>query len=187
MPNFTMLSPTQTAMKLHSLLIAFLLGCISTCITHAEQVVPVWQLNRNAADVTKGETENQSQTPDENREVSIDAERVLTLPSQILGSQTDFTIEFEIKRPKHTVPGHAVVLASNSPNDAENGFRLIYHPPPYNAAWVMCNGHRTVEKRGFLNSKFNTITLVVHNKQMSIFLNGLILAVTNEVTPSDSP
>ncbi|WP_144059865.1 SGNH/GDSL hydrolase family protein [Rhodopirellula sallentina] len=174
-------------MKLHSLLFAILLGCTSTCITQAEQIVPIWQLNRDTADVTNDVTENQSQTSDEHREVSIDAERILTLPSQILGSQTDFTIEFEIKRPNQTVPGHAVVLASNASHDAENGFRLIYHPPPYNAAWVMCNGYRTVEKRGFLNSKFNTITLVAHNKQMSIFLNGLILAVTNEVSPSDTP
>ncbi|EMI42339.1 SGNH/GDSL hydrolase family protein [Rhodopirellula sp. SWK7] len=144
---------------------------------------PIWVLGRERLDTSMIEGDV---SPVE-EQVRVDGENTFAVASNVLGEQTNYTVEFDVKRPVETHTGHAVVLLSNSDPESQSGFSLIYHPPPYNAAWLMCNGHRTMEQRGFLDKDFNKVTLVVKDGRMSVFRNGLVLAVTDQVKNSYAP
>jgi hypothetical protein len=103
----------------------------------------------------------------------------------VLGAQNDYTIEFEVKRAPNAKGG--LFLVSNTDEKNKTGLGLKYFPPDYNAIWLLINGNMTVEQRGFLGDAFDKVTLVIKDKRLMLFRNGLIIAVTDEVRPSVLP
>lgn len=149
----------------------------------AQTTRPVWELGRDAIDpkAITGKVELADGM------VALDGSNTFTLPASLLGSQNDYTIEFEVKRPADAKQGCAISLCSNADDKNPAGLTFAYFPPEYNAGWILKNGHRTVEQRGLLNDAFNKMTLVVKDKQLMHFRNGLLLAVTDTVAPSSRP
>ncbi len=119
--------------------------------------------------------------------VRMDGENPLSLPASVLGDQKDYTIEFEVKRPSEVPADDKITLVSNTDEAGKAGLALKYFPPPYNAFWLMINGHRTVEYRGFLDDKVNRISIVAKDGQLLLFRNSLLLATTEAVAPSQEP
>jgi len=75
---------------------------------------PVWELSATTLDAaTKVGT-----VTFESGSVGLDGTNALTLPPDVLGDQTDYTIEFEVNRPPETTSGHRLRLVSNA--DEEN-------------------------------------------------------------------
>ncbi len=149
----------------------------------AQTVAPIWELGKGAIDpeLTMGKVEVVNGT------VALDGANAFSLPANVLGAQNDYTIEFEVKRPADAKQGHGLTFVSNTDESGKAGLGLKYFPPEYNAIWLFCNGYQTVEQRGFLNGAFNKVTCVVKDKRLSLFRNGLILAVTDEIKPSACP
>ncbi len=149
----------------------------------AQTPAPVWELGKSAIDakLTTGKVEVV------NGSVMLDGANAFSLPAGVLGAQKDYTVEFEVKRPADAKQGHGLMLVSNTDDKGNAGLGLKYFPPDYNAIWLFCNGYQTVEQRGFLNGAFNKVTLVVKDRRLSLFRNGLLLAVTDEVKPSPLP
>lgn len=149
----------------------------------AQAVAPVWELGKSAIDpkATTGKVEVDNGT------FTLDGTNVFSLPASVLGAQNDYTIEFEVKRPNDMRQGCGIVLVSNTDEKNKAGLALKYFPPEYNACWLFCNGYQTYEQRGFLGDAFTTLTFVVKDKRLSLFRNGLLLALTDEVKPSALP
>jgi hypothetical protein len=149
----------------------------------AQTPTPVWELGKNSIDpkFATGKVEVIDGM------VMLDGANTFSLPSTLLGNQIDYTIEFEVKRPADAKQGCGFVLVSNADDKNGAGIAYTYFPPEYNAGWISKNGHRTVEQRGLLNDAFNKMTLVVKDKQLMQFRNGLLLAVTDAVNPSSRP
>jgi lysophospholipase L1-like esterase len=149
----------------------------------AQTVAPVWELGKNAIDpaLIKGNVE-----PDAGV-LRVDGTNTFVLPASVLGAQNDYTIEFEVKRPTSMKQGCGIVLVSNTDEKNKAGLALKYFPPEYNACWLFCNGYQTYEQRGFLGDVFTKLTFVVKDKRLSLFRNGLLLALTDAVKPSSLP
>ena len=92
-----------------------------------------------------------------------------------------------MKRPVDMKQGCGFVMFSNADDKQGAGLKYAYYPPEYNCGWIVKNGHMTVEQRGLLNDAFTKLTLVVKDKQLMQFRNGLLLAVTDTVNPSSQP
>ncbi|MEI6645729.1 MAG: SGNH/GDSL hydrolase family protein [bacterium] len=149
----------------------------------AQTPAPVWELGKSPIDpkMTTGKVDVVNGT------VMLDGANAFALPANLLGAQNDYTIEFEVQRPADTKQGHGLTFVSNTDDKNHAGLGFKYFPPEYNAMWLFCNGYQTVEQRGFLNNTFNKITLAVKDRRLSVFRNGLLLAVTDEVKPSSLP
>ncbi len=149
----------------------------------AAEPVPVWELNQDglASATIQGEVNLADGA------ITLDGTNALSLPAGILGAQNDYTIEFAVTRPEKTTSGHKLTLVSNTDETGKAGLKLLYHPPGYNCGWLYTNGSMTVEYRGFLSGKAQTITIVAKDKQLMMFRNGLLLASTGEVAPSPLP
>ncbi len=160
----------------------FMLTLAASAI-QAQTTAPVWELGRNP--VSPNGTTGQVEVV--NGAVRLDGSNVFAVPASVLGAQNDYTIEFEVKRPAGTKPGCGIVLVSNTDEKSKAGFALKYFPPQYNACWLFCNGYQTCEQRGFLGDAFTKLTFVVKDKRMTLFRNGLLLALTDAVKPSDRP
>ena len=119
--------------------------------------------------------------------VKLDGTNSFSVPASVLGKQNDYTIEFEVKRPAGTESGHGLHFFSNVDQENKTGLSLNYCPPDYNALLVFVNGFQAAEQRGFLSEKFDKVTVVVKDRNLSLFRNGLILAMTSEVKPSTQP
>jgi len=150
----------------------------------AQDVKPVWQMTKETMDtITKaGEVELRDGS------VFLDGTNSFSLPAQILGAQSDYTIEFELKRS----PGAAqdkdhLVIFTNMHQEKKAGMEFQYYPPSYNALVFSVNGYKSVEYRDFLSENFDKVTLAAKDKKLTLFRNGLVLAMTNEVHPSDQP
>lgn len=155
----------------------------STCMAQNEPPKPIWELAAGSIDpqLTKGTVELVDGV------VKFDGTNALSLPASLIGDKKDYTIEFEVKRPPETVPDRRIHLVSNFDGEKKTGFGIIYCPPEYNAALIFLNGYQTAEHRGFLNDAFNKVTIVVKDRKLSFFKNGLILTMTEECKPSDLP
>lgn len=154
-----------------------------TLVVQAQTVSPVWELSRNPIDpkMTTGAVEVV------NGIVTLDGTNVFSLPASVLGAQNDYTVEFEVKRPVDLKPGCGISLVSNTDEKNKAGFALKYFPPQYNACWLFCNGYQTYEQRGFLSDAFTKLTFVVKDGRMTMFRNGLLLAITDAIKPSSLP
>lgn len=144
---------------------------------------PTWELNEKSVnpEMTQGVVTVADGT------VILDGTNLLSVPSSFLGQQNDYTIEFSVKRPIETRRGETFNLVSNTDKKNKTGLGLVYHPPDYNAALLFVNDYKTAEQKGFLSEKFEKVTLVVKDRNLSLFRNGLILAMTSEVKPSLQP
>ncbi|MEI6071636.1 MAG: SGNH/GDSL hydrolase family protein [Verrucomicrobiae bacterium] len=142
---------------------------------------PTWELGKNAIDPTwiQGKIECVDGI------VKLDGQNAFAIPATALGAQNDYTIEFELKRAPDAKGGISVF--SNTDAQNKGGIEFKYFPPPYNAIKLYINANETVEQRGFLGEKFDKVTLVVKDRKLTLFRNGLILAMTGEVKPSALP
>lgn len=162
--------------------ILLILGVLPFAV-RAQAPVPVWELGRDpiAPEMAAGKIEIVGGA------VALDGTNVFSLPAGVLGAQKDYTVEFEVKRPADVKQGCGISLVSNMDEKSKAGFALKYFPPEYNACWLFCNGYQTVEQRGFLGDGFVKLTFVVKDGRMTMFRNGLLLAVTDAVKPSPLP
>jgi hypothetical protein len=147
------------------------------------EVKPVWELGKNPVDTkfTKGNIEIT------NGFIRLDGTNSFSLPLSLLGDQSEFTIEFEIKRADGEIrPEDKLFLISNLDERQNRGFGISYFSPPYNAGWLYINGYKTFEQRGFLNSRFLKYTILVKDYSLMLFRDGLLLALTDRVKPSEN-
>ncbi len=151
--------------------------------TMAQEPVPTWELGTSPLD-PEGIT---GQIDVVDGVVKLDGSNAFSIPASALGEQKDYTIEFEVKRPADVQSSDKITLLSNTDETNQTGLGLKYYPPSYNAFWLMVNGHRTVEYRGFLNDKVNKVTIVAKDGQLMLFRNSLLLATTAAVEPSSQP
>lgn len=143
---------------------------------------PIWELGKDSIDpkFTKGNVEITEGI------VRLDGTNSFSLPAPVLGDQSEFTIEFEIKRAEgETRSEDGLFLISNLDEKGNKGFGIRYHSPPYNAGWLFVNGYKTFEQRGFLNKQFLKYTILVKDNSMMLFRNGLLLALTDKMKPSE--
>jgi hypothetical protein len=123
-----------------------------------------------------------------NGSIRLNGVNSLAVPSAALGVQSDYTIEFELKRsPDAKVSTDDLFIVSNLDDRAKAGLGFKYCPPPYNAGLVYVNGYLTIEKRNFLSDRFDKVTLVAKDGKLTLFRNGLLLAMTDAVKPSALP
>ena len=170
--------------SLRSLMTVFsigMAGLASVNLTQAQDANPTWELGKNPIDpaAMKGKIELVEGV------VRLDGTNSFAIPATALGAQNDYTIEFEVRK----APGvkGSIFLVSNSDDKNKTGLGLKYCAPDYNAGLLMVNGFQAVEQRGFLDDKFNKVTLVAKDKKLTLFRNGLILAMTDVVKPSTVP
>ncbi|MGV8093950.1 MAG: SGNH/GDSL hydrolase family protein [Mangrovibacterium sp.] len=146
------------------------------------EVKPVWELGKDPVDpnFVNGKIEITGGI------IRFDGTNSFSLPVQILGDQSEFTIEFEVKRAAgETRSGENLFLVSNLDENENKGFGIRCYSPPYNAGWLFINGYRAVEQRGFLNSQYQKYTILVRDNSLMLFQNGLLLALTDKIKPSE--
>ena len=162
--------------------VIFGLTLVATAL-QAQTPTPVWELGKSAIDtaLAKGKIDQASGV------IRVDGTNTFALPASVLGAQNDYTVEFEVKRPANMKQGCGITLVSNTDDKNKAGFALTYFPPEYNACWLFCNGYQTYEQRGFLSDAFTKLTFVVKDKRVTLFRNGLLLALTDAVNPSSLP
>ena len=156
-------------------------GLMTVSAIQAQDAKPTWELGKNPIDSAsaKGKVELLDGA------LKLDGTNSFAVPASALGAQNDYTIEFEVR--KATGAKGNIFLVSNTDDKNKTGLGLKYCPPDYNAGLLMVNGFQAVELRGFLDDKFNKVTLVAKDKKLTLFRNGLILAMTDAVKPSALP
>ncbi|MEI6422721.1 MAG: polysaccharide deacetylase family protein [Lentisphaerota bacterium] len=158
-----------------------MLGFATVSATQAQDAKPTWELGKNTIDQTavKGKIELLDGV------LKLDGTNSFAIPATVLGAQNDYTIEFEVRK----APGvkGSIFLVSNTDDKNKTGLGLKYCAPDYNAGLLMVNGFQAVEQRGFLDDKFNKVALVAKDKKLTLFRNGLILAMTDAVKAGDLP
>ena len=156
-------------------------GIASLSSAQAQDTKPSWELGKNNIDpaMVKGKIELVDGV------VRLDGTNSFAIPATALGAQNDYTIEFEVR--KSSGAKGNIFLLSSTDDKNKTGLGLKYCPPAYNAGLLLINGHQAVEQRGFLDDKFNKVTLVAKDKKLTLFRNGLILAMTDAVKPSTLP
>ena len=158
-------------------------GSIGTAIVPSpSEAKPVWEPGKEPIDpkFVKGKVEITEGI------IRLNGTNSFSLPVKLLGDQSEFTIEFEVKRAEgETRSEDNLFLISNLDEKGNKGFGIRYYSPPYNAGWLLVNGYKTFEQRGFLNNQFLKYTILVKDNSMMLFRDGLLLALTDKVKPSD--
>ena len=167
-------------------LLSAIVACVATAAAYAESPKPTWELGRDAIDprAIKGTVKLAGGA------VVLDGTNAFSIPHTALGAQNDYTIEFEVKRAAEATNAKnrdTLLLLANTDAGAKAGLGLQYMPPDYNCAWLFCNGYRAEGPRGFLNEKFNKLTIVAKDRRLMLFRNGLLLMATDEIRPSTLP
>ena len=149
--------------------------------TQSQDAKPTWELGRNLIDPAsiQGKVELVDGV------VALDGQNSFAIPAKVLGEQKDYTIEFEVKRAPDAKGALSVFSNANAQN--KTGIDFQYFPPGYNAVNLFTNGYRSVEQSHFLDENYTKVTLVVKDRKLNFFRNGLILAMTSEVAPSALP
>jgi len=163
---------------------------------HAEsqEVKPTWELGKNPIDTAsiQGKIELVDGV------VKLDGPNSFAIPAATLGEQNDYTIEFELRRSSNFKPlprmEGALLLVSNRDATAHAGLSLIYFPPAWdlnggigNLMGIEVNCYWNVEFGGLDGTAFNKYSIVVKDRSASIYRNGLLLAMTGEIKPSQMP
>lgn len=153
---------------------------VATSAIFGQEAKPVWELGKHPFDtkMTKGKVVIKKGT------VKLDGTNSFSLPTNVLGTQNDFTIEFEVKPPPAARSGHNIILVSNTDEKKKTGIKLQYCPPGYDCGRLFTNGNLTVEYRNFLRKKTHKITIVAKDKQLMMFRDGMLLASTGDFKPS---
>jgi len=147
----------------------------------SQDAKPTWELGKNPIDPAsiRGKVELVDGV------VALDGKNSFAIPAKVIGGQKDYTIEFELKRAADA-KGSLSVFSNSDPQN-KTGIDFQYSPPGYNAVNLFTNGYRSVEQGHFLDENFAKVTLVVKDRNLTFFRNGLILAMTSEVAPSALP
>ena len=130
--------------------------------------------------------------------VKLDGINSFAIPAKVLGAQDDYTIEFDLRRSPNfkTLPRMegALRLVCNRDATAHAGLSLIYFPPAWdlnggigNLMGTEVNGYWNGECGGLDGTAFNKVSIVVKDRLASIYRNGLLLAMTGEIKPSQMP
>ncbi len=167
---------------------------VTASAVHSQEPAPTWELGKSAIDpaTVKGKIELVEGV------VRLDGANSFAIPASALGAQNDYTIELEFKRSANfkTLPRMegALRLISNRDAAAHAGFCLNYLPPAWdlnggvsNVIGIEVNGYWNGECGGLDGEGFNKYSIVVKNKCPTIYRNGLLLAMTGEVKPSQLP
>ncbi|MEI8037328.1 MAG: hypothetical protein WCJ14_02955 [Verrucomicrobiota bacterium] len=176
----------------NTLLAALTLALAATA--HAQDAKPTWELGKNAIDPASihGKIECVDGV------VKLDTTNSFTIPASALGAQNDYTIEFELRRSPNfkTLPRTegALLLASNRDAAAHAGLTLDYFPPEWdrnggvsNRTGIEVNGYWNGESAGLDREDFNKFSLVVKDKRLALYRNGLLWALTDDIKPSQLP
>ena len=169
-------------------------GLMAVSATQAQDAVPTWELGKNPIDpaTMQGKIEMLDGV------VKLDCMNSFAIPASVLGAQEDYTIELEFRRSANfkTLPRMegALRLVSNRDATAHAGLSLIYFPPEWdmnggvsNKTGIDVNAYWNGEAGGLDGEAFNKYSIVVKNKLASIYRNGLLMAMTGEVKPSQLP
>ncbi len=162
-------------------------------LSHA-QALPVWELGSSSLtrEMVTGKVEFHDGV------LRLDGTNAIALPATILGGQEDYTIEFELKLADNfeVLPRMqgALDIVSNMDDAAKAGLALRYLPPEWdsnggqsNTFWLSTNGHRNGSFQGMRGNGFNRYSLVVKDRSLTIFRDGLLLAAAAEIRPSQKP
>lgn len=167
---------------------------IAAVVGEAGEAKPVWELGKNLIDpaTTKGKIELVDGV------IKLDCTNSFLIPKDVFGKQHDYTIEFELRRsPKFKklprMEG-ALLIASNLDAKNHTGLSLIYFPPDWdlnggvsNKLGMDVNAYWNGECNGLDGNDFNKYSIVVKDNLASIYRNGLLLAMTGEIKPSENP
>ena len=182
----------------HIMLISLMTGVMSgfsaLSATQPQAEPPTWELGKNPIDpaTTKGKIEWGDGV------IRLDARNSFEIPISVLGKQEDYTIEFEVKRGAGfknlgRMEG-ALRLLDFSDVQTHAGLAFIYFPPAWdnnggceNAIGMDVNGYWSDLCGGFVGDGFNKYTVVVKSKVPSIYRDGMLLAMTANVNPSEKP
>ncbi len=163
-------------------------------LLHAGNPVPTWELGKNQIDqsTAKGNVKLKDGV------LLLDGMNSFQIPASVLGKQKDYTIEFEMRLP----PGFknlprmkgAVRIISNIDLANKTGFGITYLPPRWdpnggvsNRLGVETNSFWNGELRGISNNKFTKITFMVKDDLPSMYVNGLLISMFNDIKPSSKP
>ena len=171
-----------------------LAGIMAVSATQAQEDKPTWELGKNPIDPAS----MQGKIELVDGVVKLDCMNSFAIPASVLGAQEDYTIELEFRRSANfkTLPRMegAIRLVSNRDAAAHAGLSLIYFPPEWdmnggvsNRTGIDINGYWNGEAGGLDGDAFNKYSIVVKNKLASIYRNGMLLAMTGEVKPSQLP
>jgi len=163
------------------LLFALTLALSAAAHAQSPDPKPTWELGRDA--IAPASIQGKIECVE--GVVTLDGTNAFAVPATALGAQNDYTIEFELKRAA-AAKGNLTVF-SNADKANKTGIEFNYFPPDYNAITLYTNGNQTAEQRGFLSDKFDKVTVVAKDRKLTLFRNGLILAMTEEVKPSALP
>ena len=160
----------------------------------AEVAHPVWELGKNPIDPASihGNIECVDGV------VKLDCANSFAIPASVLGAQNDYTIEFEFRRSPSfkTLPRMegALRIVSNRDEAAHAGLCLNFFPPAWdmnggvgNVMGIEVNCYWNGECGGLDGEAFNKYSIVVKDRLASIYRNGLLLAMTGEIKPSQMP
>ena len=187
----------MTSILRHALwlpLLAPTLALTATAADPGQQPKPTWELGTSQIDPATA----QGKVDVVDGVLKLDCANSFAIPVAALGSQNDYTIELEFRRP----PGFknlprmngALRLFTNREPVAHAGLTLVYFPPAWdlnggvgNAMGMEINGYWNAECGGLDGDGFNKYSIVVKDRMPSIYRNGLLLAMTGEVKPSGQP
>lgn len=150
----------------------------------AQDPKPIWHLGKNPIDpaAVKGNVALADGV------VTLDGSNSFSLPADLVGSRNDYAIEFEVRRATDADTARdSMFIVSNTDSAKGAGLGFKYYPPPYNAAELYVNGHLTLAYSPCFSKAFDKITIVAKDKRLSVFRNGLIIVMTDEVKPSSVP
>ena len=169
-------------------------GLMAVSATQAQEAEPSWELGKNPID--PGTMQGKIELVD--GVLKLDCMNSFSIPATALGTQEDYTIELEFRRSANfkTLPRMegAIRLISNRDAATHSGLSLIYFPPDWdlnggvsNRTGIDVNAYWNGEAGGLDGVAFNKYSIVVKNKLASVYRNGLLLAMTSEVRPSQLP
>ena len=159
-----------------------------------QEAKTIWELGKDSIDqaALKGEVKLVDGL------MRLDTTNSFSIPASVLGGRKDYTIEFEIKRAAafKNLPRMegALCIVSNRDVKAHAGFSLIYLPPAWdlnggvsNKIGIDVNAYWNGECGGLDGDGFNKYSIVVKGGCAAIYRNGLLLAMTGEINPSQLP
>ena len=176
------------------LLAALTLALAVSAHAESQEVKPTWELGKNPIDA--GSTQGKIELVD--GVVKLDGQNSFAIPAATLGEQNDYTIEFELRRSPNFKPlprmEGALRIVSNRAEAAHAGLCLNYFPPGWdmnggvgNVMGIEVNCYWNGECGGLDGTAFNKYSIVVKDRTASIYRNGLLLALTGEIKPSQMP
>ena len=176
------------------LLAALSLALAASIHAQTQEAKPTWELGKNAIDAAS----IQGKIECVDGVVKLDGLSSFAIPASVLGAQNDYTIEFDLRRSPSfkTLPRTegALRLISNRDASAHAGLCLIYFPPEWdlnggisNRTGIEVNGYWNGESAGLDREDFNKFSLVVKDKRLALYRNGLLWALTDDIKPSQMP